>query len=213
MSSIYKYLLSNSKLKEKAKSILGSVGYDLTQWARVVMYQECFQYVRSLGPESLDVLEISAGADWIKALKFKSYTVTQYPDFDICSQTLDRQFDLIIADQVFEHLKWPNRAARNVFSMLRSGGYFVLTTPFLIRVHEVPIDCSRWTEMGLSHLLQECGFEADQITTGSWGNRACVKANFYYWAKYGWYRSLTNEPEFPVVVWAFAQKKGSKAIQ
>lgn len=207
MNSVHKYLLSNSKVRETAKSVLVSFGYDLTQWARVVMYEKCFEFVRSLGPEHRDVLEISAGPYWVNALTFKSYTATQYPDFDICSQSLGRQFDLIIADQVFEHLEWPLRAGRNVFSMLRPGGYFVVTTPFLLRVHEVPIDCSRWTETGLNRLLQECGFEADHITTGSWGSRACIKANFNWWAKYGWHRSLKNEPEFPVVVWAFAQRK------
>lgn len=206
MDSIYRTLLSNRRVKESAKRFLGMVGYDLSQWARVVMYQKCFEFIRSLKSENLDVLEISAGSAWVEALKFKSYATTQYPDFDICSQTLDRQFDLIIADQVFEHLEWPYRAGGNVFAMLRSGGFFVVTTPFLIRVHDVPIDCSRWTEIGLNRLLQECGFEADRVTTGSWGNRACVKANFNYWAKYGWHRSLKNEPEFPLVVWAFAQK-------
>ena len=80
--------------------------------------------------------------------------------------------------------------------MLRSGGFFVVTIPFLIKVHDVPVDCSRRTELGLNRLLQECGFEADRVTTASWGNRACVKANFSRWAKFGWHRSLKNEPEF-----------------
>lgn len=206
MGSIYEAVLSKPRVKEKAKRILGLVGYDLTPWARVVMYQECFKFVRSLRSENLEVLEISGGLAWQKALKFKSYTATQYPDFDICSQTLDRQFDLIIADQVFEHLERPSQAGRNVFAMLRTGGFFVVTTPFLIRIHDGPVDCSRWTQLGLNRLLQESGFEADRVTTASWGNRACVKANFSRWPRYGWHRSLKNEPEFPVVVWAFAQK-------
>jgi len=137
------YLTANPELKEKIKDMLRVIGYDSTHWLRVVMYQTCFEFVRSLGPENLEVLEIGAGPNWQKAFAFKTYSATQYPDFDICSQTLDRQFDLIIADQVLEHVEWPYRAGKNVFAMLRSGGYFVVTTPFLIRIRYGPQDCSR----------------------------------------------------------------------
>jgi hypothetical protein len=146
---------------------------------------------------------------WRRTFKFRSYKSTEFPDFDICSQVINQQFDLIIADQVFEHLAWPLRAGRNVYSMLSAGGYFVMATPFLIRVHEDPIDCSRWTERGLSYLLQEFGFKAPDIKTGSWGNRRCVDANLYRWRRYGFYRSLANEPNLPVMVWAIARKPKS----
>ena len=188
------------------KFLMNKVGFDTTDWVRVVMYERCFSFIRSLGPEQLDALEISAGPQWKRNFQFRSFAETQFPEFDICSQRLERQFDLVIADQVFEHLPWPNRAGRNVFAMLRPGGWFVLATPFLLRVHNVPIDCHRWTEQGLSYLLQDCGFLPENIRTDSWGNRACVRANFAKWRRYGWYRSLVNEPNFPVVVWAFARK-------
>jgi len=107
---------------------------------------------------------------------------------------------------VFEHLKWPYRAGRNVHAMLKPGGHFVISTPFLVRVHRVPIDCSRWTEDGLSYLLQECGFSSENVVTGSWGNRACLKGNLKNWRKRGLFGSLNNEPDYPVMVWAFAKK-------
>jgi SAM-dependent methyltransferase len=193
--------------RAKLRMVLTTIGFETADWVRVVMYRRCFEFIRTLKPENLDVLEISGGPQWRRAFQFRSYVETQYPDFDICSQTLDRQFDLIIADQVFEHLPWPNRAGRNVFQMLRSGGTFVIATPFLVRVHKVPIDCSRWTEQGLSYLLQECGFLEENIKTDSWGNRACLKANLKKWRSYGWFRSLQNEPNYPVMVWAFAHKQ------
>jgi hypothetical protein len=39
----------------------------------------------------------------------------------------------------------------------------------------------------------------------SWGNRACLKANLLAWRKLGPFSSLENEPNFPIVVWAFAR--------
>jgi SAM-dependent methyltransferase len=191
---------------EALRNAIRATGYDTTDWVRTVMYRKAFDFIATLEPERLDVLEISGGNQWKRALRFKSYESTQYPDFDVCTDTLPRQFDLIIADQVFEHVKWPSRAGRNVWKMLRPGGAFVISTPFLIRVHRVPVDCSRWTAEGLSYLLQECGFEENDIQVDSWGNRSCVKANLNRWRKRGFFGSLRNEPDYPVMVWAFAKK-------
>ena len=194
------------KVKEFLRQKMRRLGIETADWIRIEMFRDCFRYIHEMGPEKLDALEISGGPQWKRDAKFKSYMSADYPEFDICTQVLPQQFDLIIADQVFEHLKHPHEAARNVYRMLRPGGTFIVSTPFLIRVHASPIDCNRWTETGLTCLLQRAGFPEDQITTNAWGNRACVKANFNKWAKAGPLSSMKNEPDFPVMVWAFARK-------
>ncbi len=198
-------MMFKSKQFDLAKRFLDMIGYEYGHWTRIEMYRHCFNLLRDLSPERLDVLEISAGDKW-KKLGFKNFTEANYPEFDICKDRLDHQFDLIIADQVFEHLLRPYQAARNVHSMLRDGGYFLITTPFLIRRHEIPYDCTRWTETGMKYFLAETGFPLEDIQAWSWGNRACVKANFTRWARRGWFGSLKNEPDFPVTVWALARK-------
>ena len=203
MKSIVRSLVDKNTVK--IKQVLDVVKYDYRHWTRPVMYARCTEMLKQLPMENMDTLEISAGQYW-RTLNFKSFSEANYPEFDICERSLDRQFDLVIADQVFEHLLWPYRAARNVLSTLRPGGYFLMTTPFLIRVHAIPHDCTRWTETGIKYFLAECGFELEHIQTGSWGNRTCVKANFSKWARRGWFGSLRNEPDFPVVVWALARK-------
>jgi SAM-dependent methyltransferase len=201
---LHPYRSAAKALTNRAKR---SLGYDFEQWARVVMYQELRAAVEALGPAQLDALEISGGTYW-QQVGFKSYSAVDYPQFDICEDRLSETFDVIIADQVFEHLLWPYRAGRNVYSMLKNDGVFIITTPFMIRVHGNPVDCSRWTETGLKHLLAECGFALDNIKTGSWGNRACIKANLHptNWAQRGWVASLRNDPLFPVSVWAIAKR-------
>jgi SAM-dependent methyltransferase len=176
------------------------------------MYRRAFALLRELGPERLDTLEISAGPQWRRQFQFGSYAEMNFPEFDICNDVLPRQFDLIIADQVFEHLRWPARAARNVYAMLKPGGRFIIATPFLVRVHESPIDCNRWTADGLSYFLQEAGFPPEEIAAEGWGNRACLKANLTRWRKRGFFGSLKNEPEFPVMVWAFARKPAEQRV-
>lgn len=180
-------------------------GYGNPNWSRVVMERSQRALLAGIATDQLDALEIS-GDNW-KSLPTRSYRTVAFPEFDICAQTLPERFGLILADQVWEHLLWPYRATRNVHEMLAPGGYFMVSVPFLIRVHGYPIDCSRWTELGLKHLLAEGGFPIEQIQTGSWGNRASVKASFRSWRSYiPWLHSLKNEPDFPQVVWALARK-------
>jgi len=176
-------------------------------WARIVMNRETERLVRSINPENRSALEIS-GDSWKERVAFRRYRSVDFQTLDICKSPLaDEKFDIVIAEQVFEHLLWPYRAVRHVHQMLNEGGVFLLTTPFLLKIHEYPVDCSRWTEIGIRHLLAEGGFNIDLITTGSWGNRACIEANWTKWRVYRrWRHSLRNEPEYPIVVWAMATK-------
>ena len=185
------------------------------QWVRVIMNRETASLVRGLNPGNIRALELS-GDQW-REFGFKSYSATRFPtgtrcetgtiESDICAEPVKGEFDLVIAEQVFEHLLWPYRAGKNVYESLKKGGHFLVTTPFMIRVHDDPVDCTRWTETGIRHFLAECGFPMDQIRTGSWGNRQCVKANFSRWQRYRpGFHSLRNEKLFPVSVWALAKK-------
>lgn len=197
--------LTGYQILRRAYRSFKQVGSTEEQWARVIMNQETREIINNLSPSNLETLEIS-GYSWNK-MPFKGYKSIHYPAFDICETLLEETFDLIIAEQVFEHLLWPYRAGKNVYQMLNPNGYFLITTPFLLRIHNYPSDCSRWTETGIKYFLAECGFSIERIRTGSWGNRACIRANFLEWKLYHpWFHSLKNEPMFPVVIWAIAQK-------
>ena len=175
-------------------------------WVRIVMNRETERWVADLGPEKLDAFEVS-GHKWGR-FPFKSYANRMYPDLDICEQAPDGSYDVIVAEQVWEHLKHPYRATQNVLSALRPGGYFIVTVPFLIRRHPTPLDCSRWTAEGLKSFLEECGFE--NVRSDDWGNRACLEANLDKWVRYEeGTHSLENEENFPLVAWAMGQKPSS----
>ena len=175
----------------------------VNHWCRIVMNRATAQRVASMSPERLEVLEISGGG-W-GSMNFKSYASVWYPSFDICNHIDARTFDLIIAEQVFEHIVDPVAAARNVLKMLRPGGTFLITTPFFIKYHPIPIDLWRWTAPGLKTFLEQVGFV--DVEAFSWGNRACVVGNFTEWPMYDPIQhSLENEPDFPLVVWGFAKR-------
>jgi len=181
-------------------------GAEGEQWLRKAADIQIRQLVDGLDPARFDALEIS-GRNWEDRVRFKSYTVLNFPDHDLCAAPPPGTYDFIAAEHVFEHLLYPYRAAKNIFTALRHGGYFLMVTPFLVGLHPCPHDCTRWTEEGARYFLAECGFPLEGIRTGSWGNRHCVTGNFHHPVRYRRrLHSLKNESNLPVTVWTLAQK-------
>lgn len=187
-------------------------------WLRFALDEATDKIVAGWDRSSLDAIEIS-GTAW-QGANFRSYASLSYPEFDICApqeewseeaaRFANGSADVILAEQVWEHLKYPYRAGRNVLNMLRPGGRFLLTTPFLVRVHGTKqfSDYSRWTADGMAHLLEECGFDPAGIQAFSWGNKDCAAAHITTpgWLVYQKGMNLANDPTFPCVVWAVATK-------
>ena len=209
-SFIENKLKSNRKIVKKIKKIARNLGFNLEYWHRYASYKLIKKDISFLNLEDLDVLEISAGEYWKENFRFKSFTELNFPEYDICKDVInENKYDLIIADNVWEHLKYPYRATKNVFKMLRPNGYFLVITPFLIKIHNVPIDCSRWTEDGMRYFLSEAGFDLENITTNSWGNKKCAKLDLRddpTWTRIGFFRSMKNNKMFPMQIWALAKK-------
>ena len=210
-SFIEKKISRNRNLVKKIKRLGKIFGFNLEHWERFPTYKQIKKDLKHLNFKNLDTLEISAGEYWKENFKFKSFEELNYPKIDICKTiNIQKKYDFVIADNVWEHLKYPYKATKNVFNLLNDKGYFLIIVPFLVRVHHVPIDCSRWTEDGLKYFLNECGFEIENIFTNSWGNKKCVISNLRSddsWTRIGFYKDLKNDKKFPVQVWAIAQKK------
>ncbi len=183
-------------------------------WIRVELDRASWALVaKQLPVHEMEALEIS-GKRWQTA-GFKSYQNAYVDTLEIDLNPWDRQFDIILAEQVWEHLKYPYRAGRNVLSMLRPGGYFYLSVPFLVRRHNDPIDCTRWTDIGLRYYLEEVGFSPSEIYTESWGNLAVVIGNLTQWTPYddshNAVHRLDNDPLFPAQTWGLARKAAAEA--
>lgn len=67
-------------------------------------------------------------------------------------------FDSIVCTQVLEHVPHPARAAREMYRVLRSGGYAVVTVPQMNELHEEPYDFFRYTCFGAEAVFVEAGF-------------------------------------------------------
>jgi SAM-dependent methyltransferase len=179
------------------------------QWQRVVLNRAVDRHIESLRPQELSAVEISgdAQARW----PWRRFESLNYPDFDLCAPLEERdRYGVVICEQVLEHVVDPCRAAENLRGLCEPGGHVIVSTPFLIRVHELPEygmpDHWRFTPRGLRVLLERAGL--DVHTVGSWGNRRCVAGNLDHWPAYRRWLPLRNEPDIPVQVWAFATNPG-----
>lgn len=178
-------------------------------WQRKVMNDAVDRHIEALGPERLSAAEISgsnhAGKPW------RSHVSLDFPEFDLCAPLAEgqQQFDVVICEQVLEHVPDPFLAARNLRELCVPDGHVIVSTPFLIRVHEMALihnmrDYWRFTPRGLRTLLERAGLVVDEVD--SWGNRDCIAGNFDAWPAFRWWHSLRNEPDLPVQVWAFARR-------
>lgn len=80
------------------------------------------------------------------------------------------QYDYVVAIEVFEHLHNPKQACNEIYRVLRKGGVFIMTIPFLFRIHGDPSDYTRFTEYGLATMLSR--FANTELT--SYGGRVSV---------------------------------------
>jgi SAM-dependent methyltransferase len=181
------------------------------QWQRVVMNGVVDRYLATLGIEDLNAAEISGNAQ--QAKRWKSFTALNYPAFDVCAPLPAdaATYDVVICEQVLEHVVDPWAAVKNLRKLCSPGGHVVVTSPFLIKVHEEPAwnlkDYWRFTPRGLKTLLESAGLEV--TTVGHWGNRQCVYGNLARWSAYRRWQSLGNRRDTPVQIWAFARNPGA----
>jgi SAM-dependent methyltransferase len=71
----------------------------------------------------------------------------------------DSSVDVVICNQVFEHVFNPLSFLTEVKRVLKPGGKLILTAPFMWEEHESPHDFARYTSFGLDHLLRNHGFK------------------------------------------------------
>lgn len=78
-------------------------------------------------------------------------------------------FESAFGTEVLEHCPEPKVVLNETFRVLKKGGCFFFTVPFLWNLHEVPHDEYRYTPFALKRLLSEAGFKNIDIkATGGW---------------------------------------------
>lgn len=71
----------------------------------------------------------------------------------------DGKADAVLSSQVLEHLEKPVDAIREAHRILKAGGLFFASFPFLYPVHAAPHDYLRYTEYFIRNTFEAQGFE------------------------------------------------------
>jgi len=103
------------------------------------------------------ILNLGSGGDFIHEGVI-NFDLDFIPDVNVVGNGenlpfLDGTFDLIINQAVLEHVKRPNKIVKEMYRVLKKGGYIYVESPFLQEYHGFPLDFQRYTLMGLENLL------------------------------------------------------------
>ena len=76
---------------------------------------------------------------------------------DICNETpiKSESYDVILAVDVFEHLKEPWKASKEIIRLLKPEGVVIVITVWSWRYHPVPVDYWRFSHDCLDFLFKE----------------------------------------------------------
>ena len=77
----------------------------------------------------------------------------------------DESFDCVLCTEVVEHCPDPLAVFKEIHRVLKPGGRALVTTPFLVPLHEMPYDYWRFTPSALQLLAQGAGLEVESLRT------------------------------------------------
>jgi len=75
----------------------------------------------------------------------------------------DKEFDSAISFNTFEHIPTFETTFKETFRVLKNGGKFIFSTPFLHQVHGSPNDYWRYTGSALENILTSSGFKVIKV--------------------------------------------------
>jgi SAM-dependent methyltransferase len=76
----------------------------------------------------------------------------------------DEVFDLVVSQEVLEHVRDPFRAMKEMRRVLKKDGILYCQVPFIIGYHPGPTDFWRFTREGIRQLVEQANFECLEIT-------------------------------------------------
>ncbi|MBD2345477.1 class I SAM-dependent methyltransferase [Anabaena subtropica] len=93
---------------------------------------------------------------------------SEYGEIDyVCDLTSipveNNKYDLVICNQVIEHIPEPEATLKELYRVLKPNGQLWLSAPFFYEEHGIPYDFYRYTQFGHKYLFEKIGFEIKKI--------------------------------------------------
>jgi SAM-dependent methyltransferase len=121
-------------------------------------------------------------------------------------------FDIVISTEVLEHVPNPDIYLAEVKRVLKPGGSFFFTVPFLMSLHEIPHDYYRYTPYALELIFKRVGFTEINIKPMGGYNAAMAHMMGLWVNKYLWGRKKKIMGFFLKPVIGYLYKKDKTAI-
>jgi len=138
-------------------------------------------------------------------------TLVSYPPYDLhtISNSFRNEFDFFLFSQTIEHLYNPFDAMKQIYEIVKPGGYVFTSVPTINIPHMTPIHFNGFTPMGLAMLFKSANFEIIEI--GQWGNYEYIQKlwNTHNWPGYdvlNHNNEVTNEERNVCQCWILARK-------
>ena len=170
------------------------------QFLRYVHYREIQNWVtqrRSNGWNIEKGIEFGGTNGLIRGLfaDIDYEAASNWPQTDIQNLVSydNNSYDVVVIDNVLEHVPSPEMAIQELWRILRPRGACICTTPFLIKIHADPGDYWRFTEQGLRVLFRRF----QEVHISGWGNRYTLKTI----SKYGWLSARNTKRLWKVALW------------
>lgn len=170
-----------------------------------IIRKEIFNAISSVFPSFKGkVLDCGCGSMPYKELVLSNLNVTDYIGLDIESGLNydlvkadflwdgvvmpfeNESFDVVLSTEVLEHVPDPYIYMAEVRRVLKPGGVFFFTVPFMMSLHEVPHDYYRYTPFALELIFKKAGFESIKIKpmggyNAALGQMIGLWVNMYLW--------------------------------
>lgn len=119
-------------------------------------------------PENGNGLNVGAGQSRVDP-RFKNLEIEPGENIDYVGSVEsiplpDDSIDLIITQEVLEHVANPNQAVKEISRTLKPGGFVYIQLPFIIGYHPCPNDYWRFTHEGIEELMKNT--DLTHIETG-----------------------------------------------
>ncbi len=136
------------------------------QIERTLLWKQVARHAKYLSGDVLDVGggEHSRYKDLISCDTFVNLDIQPGPDVDIVASAdaiplPDGSKDAILSTQMLEHVVFPEQCVREMYRVLKKGGYAVVTAPQWNELHAEPHDYWRYTKYGFVELFERNGFK------------------------------------------------------
>ncbi|MBK8805327.1 MAG: methyltransferase domain-containing protein [Bacteroidales bacterium] len=84
----------------------------------------------------------------------------------------DNSIDIVISNQVLEHVNNDLESVKESYRVLKPNGFFIGSVPHISPIHLEPYDYRRYTELGLRKILEDSDFKIVKIEGNGGVHRA-----------------------------------------